>query len=123
MILLKLSFDFSAINGFGLTVAVVGYCTVFCALVIMYYVFNTIPKLINLKIRQKLMREGKIKDAEDDLNMVGEENAAISMALYLYFDEQHDVESHKLTIKNVQKIYSPWSSKIYSLNEYFRKTS
>lgn len=123
MILLKLSFDFSAINGFGLTVAAVGYSTVFFALVIMYYVFNTIPKLINLKIRQKLRREGKIKDAEDDLNMVGEENAAISMALYLYFDEQHDVESHKLTIKNVQKIYSPWSSKIYSLNEYFRKTS
>ena len=46
-------------------------------------------------------------------------NAAISMALYLYMNE-HDEESHTLTIKNVQRSYTPWSSKIYNVNDYFK---
>jgi hypothetical protein len=51
--------------------------------------------------------------------MTGEINAAISMALYLYFEELHDEESDVVTIKKVSKRYSPWSSKIYGLNQYF----
>lgn len=119
MILLKITFDLSAISGFGITVAVVGYLTVFFALVIMYYVYNNIPKLINFNIRKKLRREGKIKEAEKELAVVGEVNAAISMALYLYMNE-HDEESHTLTIKNIQRSYTPWSSKIYNVNDYYK---
>lgn len=119
MILSEIIFDLSAISEFAITVAIVGYLTVFMALVIMYYVYNNIPKLINLKIRQKLRREGKVTEAEKDLAVVGEVNAAISMALYLYMNE-HDEESHTLTIKNVQRSYTPWSSKIYSVNDYYK---
>lgn len=99
--------------------AVVGYLTVFISLVILYYAYRLIPKLINLQTRQKLLKQGKELEALNDLNIVGEANAAISMALYLYFNE-HDEESHKLTIKNIQRSYTPWSSRIYSVNDYFK---
>ncbi len=115
----ELTFNFSAISAFAVTLSIVGYVTVFFALVILYFVYNNIPKLINLKIRQKLRKQGKVSEAEKDLAMVGEVNAAISMALYLYLNE-HDEESHTLTIKTVQRSYTPWSSKIYNLNDYFK---
>ena len=38
------------------------------------------------------------------------------MALHLYYDEDvHDIEKAIVTIKKVEKRYSPWSSKIYGL--------
>lgn len=117
--ILEITFDLSAISAYSITLAVVGYLTVFFALVIMYFVYINIPKLINLKIRQKLKREGKFKEAEKDLSIVGEVNAAISMALYLYFNE-HDEESHTLTIKKIQRSYTPWSSRIYNVNDYYK---
>lgn len=41
--------------------------------------------------------------------------AAISMAVHLYLNELHDVESGVVTIKRISKIYSPWSSKLYNM--------
>jgi glutaconyl-CoA/methylmalonyl-CoA decarboxylase subunit delta len=79
------------------------------------------PKVINMNIRQKLRRQGKHKEAEvESLEITGEVNAAISVALHLYFNEMHDEESNVMTIKKVSKRYSPWSSKIYGLNTYGR---
>jgi amino acid transporter len=121
MNLLEITFDFSAITSFSVFISIVGYVTVFVALVILFYVFATIPKLINLQIRLKLRRQGKIDVADKELVMVGEVNAAISMALFLFFEEQHDEESRKMTVKNIQKVYSPWSSKVYNMNDYYKK--
>jgi Na+-transporting methylmalonyl-CoA/oxaloacetate decarboxylase gamma subunit len=121
MNLLEITFDLSAITPFSIFISVVGYVTVFLALVILFYVFDAIPKLINIQVRQKLRKQGKITDADKELQMVGEVNAAISMALFLFFEEQHDEESRKLTIKNIEKVYSPWSSKIYNMNDYYKK--
>lgn len=117
--LLEIKFDLSAITDYSITLAVVGYLTVFLSLVIMYFVYSNIPKLINLKTRRKLRREGKLKEAEKELTISGEVNAAISMALYLYLNE-HDEESQTLTIKKVQRSYTPWSSRIYSVNDYYK---
>jgi len=47
--------------------------------------------------------------------MTGEVNAAISMAIYLCMSERHDKESGKITAKKLSKRYSPWSSKIYTV--------
>nr|NQU90968.1 OadG family protein [Bacteroidota bacterium] len=112
-------FDFSNISGFSLTVAIVGYVIVFSALVLLYFVYSSIPKLINIKVRRKLKKEGKCEDC-GDLHVEGDVNAAISMALYLYLNEIHDDESDVITIKRISKQYTPWSSKIYSTNTYFR---
>lgn len=117
----KISFDFSAIDGFAITVTVVGYVIVFLALAFMYYVYTLMPKVLNMNLRQKLRRQGKHKEADkESLDIPGEVNAAISMALHLYFNEMHDEESNVMTIKRVSKRYSPWSSKIYGLNNYPR---
>ncbi len=121
MILNNISFDFSAIDEFGITLAVVGYLTVFITLVVMYNTYSLIPKIIDFFVRQKLRKQGKFKAAEkDNLHISGEVSAAIAMALNLYFDEIHDEESNVLTFKEKNRDYSPWNSKIYSVNDYYK---
>lgn len=41
---------------------------------------------------------------------------AIAMALHMYYDEVHDDESNVITIKRIERRYSPWSSKIYGIH-------
>jgi glutaconyl-CoA/methylmalonyl-CoA decarboxylase subunit delta len=45
---------------------------------------------------------------------------AISMALHLFYDEVHDNESNVITIKRIERRYSPWSSKIYGVTNNLR---
>lgn len=96
----------------------VGYSVVFFVLALLIVVFTNLPKLLNLQIRKKLRREGKLNEGAVVLNVSGEVNAAIATALMIYLNEQHDEESNVITIKRVARIYSPWSSKIYGLNNY-----
>ena len=49
-----------------------------------------------------------------DTHPTPHEQAAIAMAMHLYFDA-HDEEPHVITIEEVERRYSPWSSKIYSM--------
>ena len=102
----------------GLVIALVGYSIVFSALVLLYFFFNNVSKLLNTNLRNRLRREGKHEIAELP-DMTGEETAAIAMALYLY-NEVHDEESNIITIKKVNKTYSPWSSKIYGVRNFRR---
>lgn len=104
----------------GLVITLVGYSIVFSALVILFFVFNGLSKVLNIKIRNRLRKEGKHEIADlPNIDITGEETAAISMALYLYNDV-HDEESNIITIKRDSKTYSPWSSKIYGLRRYSR---
>jgi apolipoprotein N-acyltransferase len=43
--------------------------------------------------------------------------AAIALAIHMYKTELHDQESFTITLKKVSRIYSPWSSKIYTLRQ------
>jgi len=43
--------------------------------------------------------------------------AAIALAIHMYLSDIHDQESFTITLKKVSKIYSPWSSKIYTLRQ------
>lgn len=101
---------------FGWTVALVGFLIVFFALTSLVIVFLRLPKLINMKFKKKQpkKKESHCTD-EDSCDIEGNVTAAISMALHLYFNDQHDDESNIVTIKKVQKAYSPWSSKIYGV--------
>ncbi len=119
---IKLTFDFSVLSGEGVTIAIVGYTIVFAALVLLYIVFKQIPKIIDIQARRRLKKEGKLECAEEkQLQIPGDELAAISMALYLHLHaEIHDEEDMVLTMKRVQRRYSPWSSKIYNVSS-FRK--
>jgi len=111
--------NFNAAAGSGVTVAIVGWLIVFAALVLLVVVFTQIPKLIYYNTRKKLKQKTKQATvSNDDLHIAGDVSAAISLALYLFFDEMHDEESNVITIKRVRKTYSPWSSKIYGLRTW-----
>ncbi len=102
----------------NLDVAIVGYLIVFGALVLLYAIFSSFPKLMNYLAKQRLRSQGRTEIAKTDtLDITGPEGAAIAMALHLYFEEQHDEESGVITIKKVSRRYSPWSSKLYGMRE------
>lgn len=101
------------------TIVVVGIGIVFIALLLVYLFFRYILTFIlNFKLRSFARKKG-IDPAEFHTAKTiqsGEVNAAIAMALYSYFNELHDVESGVITIRRVSRNYSPWSSKLYNMN-------
>ena len=116
-LLANIQIDFSAIDSDGLVLVIVGYCIVFMALLLLYLFFRyIIPTILRVKIGKGRFNKGSDSSETNQIvEVTGEVNAAISMALYLYLNELHDEESNILTIKRVSKIYSPWSSKIYGV--------
>ncbi|MCD6564368.1 MAG: OadG family protein [Bacteroidales bacterium] len=116
-ILTNIQFDLSAIDSDGLVLVIVGYCIVFMALLLLYLFFRyIIPTILRVKIgKGSSNKSPDSSETNQIVEVTGEVNAAISMALYLYLNELHDEESNILTIKRVSKVYSPWSSKIYGL--------
>ena len=105
----------------SLVIAVAGYLIVFTALVLLFWLFSTVPKLIALAKAKKGRVRGNIPGPEKDKEISGEATAAIAMAMHLYLDEIHDKESGVLTIKRISKNYSPWSSKIYAVRNQFNR--
>jgi len=104
----------------GIGIAVVGYCIVFFALVILYYFFNNLAKFLVWQKKQVLLRNsksGKIKETE--LVVTGEVATAIAMAIYLSRD-LHVKESDIITIRKVSRTYSPWNSKMHGMRFYRR---
>jgi len=101
------------------TITILGWFIVFVALVFLIGVFLTVPKLLSWGVKRSLRKKNKNTTKEvstDSLEISGETNAAIAMALHMFFNEMHDEESNVITIKQVKKRYSPWSSKVYSFN-------
>ena len=100
----------------GYVILITGLIIVFSALVtlmlffkygmpLMLYIYKVITKRKDKKITEISL--------EADHDFTGEIAAAIGAAVHMYMSEQHDHESAILTIKQVKKPYSPWSSKIY----------
>ena len=100
----------------GYVILITGLLIVFSALVtlalffkfglpVLLYVYKIITKRKDKKITEISLKT--------DSDFTGEISAAIGAAVHMYLSEQHDHESAILTIKQVKKPYSPWSSKIY----------
>lgn len=107
----------------GLVIIIVGMGVVFAALAVLSVIFNQIPKFFKIQARSKFRKAGKKSENEECCaDISGETNAAIGLALHLYMNELHDMESNLMTFSKVTKRYSPWSSKIYGLrNLNYRK--
>ncbi|EAR01028.1 OadG family protein [Maribacter sp. HTCC2170] len=116
MMLLNISMQIDQI-GEGYVILLSGLLIVFCALLTLslFFKFGLPVMLYIYKVITK-GRDKKIKDIKinADKNFTGEVAAAISTAIHLYLNEQHDDENAILTIKQARKMYSPWSSKIYA---------
>jgi len=112
-----MKFDISAITTDNLTTALIGYVIVFTALVMLYFIFDNLPRVLNFFRRLAASKE-KLKvnpPVSSKKNMPGAVNAAIAMSLHMYFNELHDDEATNLTISKVSRNYSPWNSKIYGV--------
>ncbi len=110
---------FLVINSETWIITILGWLIVFAALVFLVGIFLFIPKIMKWTTKRALRKKARHagKEPEDDnLMLTGEMNAAISMAIFLYFNEIHDDESNVITIKEVKRRYSPWSSKLYGMN-------
>ncbi|NLO72135.1 MAG: hypothetical protein GX102_14565 [Porphyromonadaceae bacterium] len=97
---------------------------VLLGLVISVYVISKNVKANKLAISQlKQVKEDSPKAAEAKTDTISEpkseEEIAAFIALHLYLSQsRHDRESYVLTIERIQRRYSPWSSKIYSMNNF-----
>lgn len=111
-----------AIDSDAIILTIVGYLIVFAALVILYLVFYYLPKFLKIKISfKRKAKEADTTTQVPEIELTGEVNAAISMALYLHFNQYHDEENTSMTIKRESRIYSPWSSKIYQVRNQFNR--
>lgn len=108
----------SVIDSLTWTVVIVGIGIVFLSLLIVYLFFRYILTFIlNFRLRNFARKRGidPASAGTTKTMMSGEVNAAIAMAIYLYHNELHDVESGVITIRRASKNYSPWSSKLYNM--------
>lgn len=117
-----------AINwGNALIVTFVGIGIVFlilCLLIVLISFFGVLmaPKARVKKVKKEAnSSEAKIEVSASRDYIPALDSAAIAMAVHMYFDEMHDEESQVITIKTVERRYSPWNSKIYGLNNNFTR--
>lgn len=104
----------------GIILTIIAMGVVFLTLILIFLFFHNFGKQFNrFYERKKLIKEGNFEEAEKiEISHSGELNAAIGLALYLYKNQIHDIESFKVTINKVSRNYSPWSSKIYGLRKF-----
>lgn len=102
-----------------LTGSVVGILVVFIALTILVICFEGIQSFVINSAKKKMVKAGKKE--EEIINIAANEIAAVSMALHLFMNDIHDEESNIITIKRIERRYSPWNSKIYGLNNTLQR--
>lgn len=116
---------------YGAILAMVSMSIVFGTLILLFLVFNNIGRMFrNRAANKSIDATGKSDDAvvaksEGARSKVhtqtGEEMAAIAAAVHFYNLDNADDADAKMTITRISKRYSPWSSKIYGLNNLNRK--
>lgn len=112
--------NFQRNDSLGIGMTVTAMAVVFLGLLILYLVFKQIGNFaINTSKRnaQKAAGAAGTTIAANAGQESGEIFAAIAAALYEMSDDNHDIENTVLTIRKVQRSYSPWSSKIYTLRQ------
>ena len=97
----------------------IGILVVFVALAILVLLFELLQTIMLKQTKKKLVKAGKKE--EEIVDIAANEIAAISMALHLFMNDMHDEESNVITIKRIERRYSPWNSKIYGLNNTIRR--
>jgi Na+-transporting methylmalonyl-CoA/oxaloacetate decarboxylase gamma subunit len=101
----------------GYVILITGLLIVFSGLLLLTFFFKfglpAILYIYNFIKKGRKKEVIKISPKFDKELFTGEVAAAISVAIHMYLNKQHDHENAILTIKQARKLYSPWSSKIY----------
>jgi len=103
----------------GYLILITGLLIVFSALLslALFFKYGLPALLYSYKtITKKKVVQIKKQNENTEEEFTGEIAAAISTAIHLYLNDQHDTENAVLTIKQARKLYSPWSSKFYSVH-------
>jgi len=109
--------EFVKMDPFGIGMAFIAMTIVFAVLAIVYLFFSNISKLYFALQNKPAKKQDHDKVVvTENKGIEAEVSAAIAMALHLYQSRQHDMESLKITIQKVSKLYSPWNSKLYMIN-------
>lgn len=114
--------NFKEHDGIGIGMTITAMSVVFSCLAILYGFFKLMGAIsVRLSHRRAMISSGlSPEEAKEVTQQSGDVFAAIAMAIY-EATELHDEEHTILTIKNKASVYSPWSSKIYTLRELPKK--
>ncbi|RAR47335.1 OadG family protein [Flavobacterium lacus] len=107
--------EFARLDPYGIGMTLVAMSVVFLSLVILYFTFKNIAKLFAYDFRSKASKENN--PIANNSAATLELGAAVALAIHLYQQELHDHETALLTIKKINRNYSPWSSKIYGMRK------
>ncbi|WP_102409167.1 OadG family transporter subunit [Parabacteroides bouchesdurhonensis] len=115
--------NFKANDSLGIGMTLTAMAVVFTGLFLLFIIFKQIGKFsIAASKRNAQKASGSTSAVAANIGQEsGEIFAAIGAALYEMSDDNHDIEHTVLTIRKVQRAYSPWSSKIYGLREVPKK--
>ncbi len=116
---------------YGIGLAIISMSVVFSALILIFCMLKIFGKVSKAKSRKAAEATAQtaaaadtaalVVEEEEQESITGEEVAAISMALHLYFNGMHDEESEVITIVNPSAHYSPWSQKELTMKRVQRK--
>ena len=112
--------NFQKNDSWGIGMTVTAMAVVFLGLIVLYLVFKQIGNAAIKASKRNAQKAAAAEGSEVSANAgqeSGEIFAAIATALYEMSDDNHDIENTVLTIRKVQRSYSPWSSKLYSLRQ------
>ena len=101
----------------GIMMTITAMFVVFIALFLLYIAFKFTGNFAKGLTKRKAIQSGKQLAEVGDNELSGEVLAAISAAIFEMDQDVHDIESTILTIDEVKRKYSPWSSKIYGLRQ------
>ena len=110
-------------------VTLLGFGLVFVLLVLLIYVLKLFGFIMRPRIKMKHVKHvsevpeavgSPRTDTSETITLTGDATAAIAMALHLYYNGIHDDEHTQVTIKHIERKYSPWNSKLYGMNNLHR---
>jgi Na+-transporting methylmalonyl-CoA/oxaloacetate decarboxylase gamma subunit len=101
----------------GVMMTMTSMLVVFVGLLLLYLIFRAIGNTAKRISNKRVASTGTLSVVRSESLLTGEVLAAISAAIYELNQDVHDVESTILTISEVKRKYSPWSSKLYTLRQ------
>ena len=101
----------------------VGFCMVIALLVVLIFILKLLGSVISGAVKAPKADAPKAAapaaaPAATVVSSADDDQAAIAMALHLYFNGVHDVEPTEIHIKRVER--SGWNSKLYGMNNLDR---
>jgi len=107
-------------------VTLLGFALVLVLLVVLIYVLKLFGVIMQPRVKAEKPQEvhetvgAPHKNSEEHITLTGQATAAIAMALHLYYNGIHDEEPTQVTIKKIERKYSPWNAKIMGMNNLHR---